>query len=330
MMKRFCGICLALLLFICSASADSWSGSVTSLETVQIISPAEGILETLVIEPGAMVSEGAAVGSIRMEKVFAPFDGTIATVSVKEGGEASGTVLEISPVSMYTISCTVSDIAKTPENALVHIGETVYVRCTADGSHRAEAVIISVSGAEWTAETTAGELYVGEAVNLYRDAECTADRRIGKGTVTAHDPLAVSAEGVIRQLRVGTGDRVERGQWLFSVSSSTDNEVRIPASGIVTEVTDAVGVSVQENQVLGEIAISCVIRITVSPDEAGLFEPDQRWSYLRMDDPHETPHSCHVSRILVPVDGSAEIEFVPDDDLLLPVGMTVQIIDPQD
>ena len=330
MLKRLCGICLALLLLLCCAYADSWDGTVTALETVSIPSPAKGILERLVLETGATVTEGETIGSVRSEKVFAPYDGTVAVLSAAESKEVSGTVLEISPVSLYTISCTVSDTAKTPENALIHVGETVFVRCTADGSHRAEAVVTSVSGAEWTAETTAGELYVGEAVYLYRDAECTTAQRIGKGTVTAHDPLTVSAEGIIRDLRVHTGDRVERGQWLFSVSSAANGDIRIPASGIVTEVTASAGNSVQEDQSLAEIAVSCAFRISVPADEAGLFRPEQRWSYIRGDDPHETPHPCHVYRILATEDGSVEVELLPDDASLLPIGMTVRITDWQE
>ena len=322
------GLCLALMTCVYGASADSWNGSVTALETVQVTAPSSGMVDSLALEPGALVTEGGFAGSVRTEKVFAPFDGTVAAVSAGEWDEVSGKVLEISPVSLYSISCTVSDTAKTAENALIHIGETVYVRCMKDRTHRAQAVVISVSGAEWTAETVAGELYVGEAVYLYSDEACTTACLVGKGTVKAHDTLTVSSEGVIRQMRVQPGDRVERGQWLFSVSSSADSEIRIPASGIVTEVKASAGEQVEEDRILAEIAVSCAIRITVSADEAGTFAPGQIWGYIRGDDPHEETHPCRVSRILA--DGgnaSAVVEFIPEDETLLPVGMNVQVVD---
>ena len=324
-------ICLALAAAACGACADSWNGTVAALETVQVTAPATGIPEQLELEAGAYVTEGETIGTVRAEKVFAPYDGTVATLSAEEGAEVSGTVLEISPVSLYTVSCTVSNTAKTAENALIHVGETVYVSCVTDGSHRAAAVVTAVSGAEWTAETVAGELFIGEAVYLYRDAECSAGKRIGKGTVTARDPLAVSAEGVISHLRVRSGDRVERGQWLFSVSSSADREIRIPAAGIVTEVGFATGEQVTEDQVLAEIAVSCALRITVSADEAGEFAPGQSWAYIRGDDPHEETHPCRVSRVLENrEDASVEVELIPEDGTLLPIGMNVRVVDAQE
>ncbi len=322
------GICLALILTLSGAAADNWNGNVSALETAYVTSPAEGIAETLRLETGAQVTEGDSAGSVRSEKVFAPFDGTVAAVGAAEGDNVSGTVLEISPVSLYTVSCTVTGAAETPANALVHVGDTVYIRCLTDRTHHAEAVIVSVSGAEWTAETVAGELYVGEAVYLYRNEACKADSRIGKGTVTAHDTLTVDAEGVIRELRVKAGDRVERGQWLFSVSSSDEDEITIPASGIITEVKASRGEQVKEGQELAEIAVSCAIRISVAADEVSEFREGQTWGYIRGDDPHETIHLCRVSRILADAaDASAVVELVPEDEPLLPVGMSIQIVD---
>lgn len=324
-------LCAAFALAYCGALADSWSGSVSALETVTVTAPADGIPEGFDLETGERVTEGESAGSVRMEKVFAPYDGTVSVVSVKEGEKASGTVLEISPVSLYTVTCTTSGVAKTPENAMIHVGETVIIRCMTDKSHQAEAQVISVDGAQFTVETTAGELYVGEAVYLYREDNIFYSGQIGKGTVTAHEELTVSAEGVIRQLRVQAGDRVERGQWLFSVSSSEENEIRIPASGIVTEVKLSAGEQVKENQELAEIAVSCAIRISVSADDAGQFALDQEWAYIRGDDPHEETHSCRVSRILTDAeDASAVVELIPEDETLLPVGMSVTVVDAQD
>ncbi len=321
-------LCLAVLLPAAGACADSWNGTAAALETVEVTSPAGGTLESLNLESGTAVTEGAGAGSVRMDKVFAPFDGTVAAVHAEEGEKTNGTVLEISPTSLYTLTCTVKNTVQTPENALIHIGETLYVRCTADGSHRAVAVVTAISGSDYTAETTAGELYVGETVYLYRDEACTPALRVGKGTVTSHDPLTVSADGVIRNLRVQQGDKVKRGQWIFSVSSSEENRITVPASGTVTEVKAAVGDSVAEDQALAEIAVSCVLKISVSADDAGLFAAGQEWFYIRGDDDHEKLRPCRVRRVLLNSgDASAEVELIPEDGALLPIGLTVRITD---
>ena len=320
------GICLAAALCLGCASADSWKGSVVPLETVQVTAPAQGVMETLTLETGARAEAGEQAGSIRPEKIYAAFDGTVTAVSGAEGEPVSGTVLEISPISLYTVSCTVTRTAQTPENALVRPGQTVYIRCRTDRTHRAEAMIISVTGSEFTAETVAGELYIGESVFLYGDPSCLAGSRVGVGTVTAHDPLTVNGEGVIRKLRVQAGDRVERGQWLFSLSSSAENEITIPASGIVTKVNAAAGEQVREGQELAEITVSCAIRIAVPADDAGIFAPGQEWAYIRGDDPHEEMHPCRVSRVLAHAeDASADVELIPGDETLLPVGMSIVI-----
>ena len=59
-----------------------------------------------------------------------------------------GTVLEISPTSRYTVYCTVDGAYGDPETELVHTGEQLYLRCTANGTHRAVGVVTSIDGAE--------------------------------------------------------------------------------------------------------------------------------------------------------------------------------------
>ena len=195
---------------------------------------------------------------------------------------------------------------------------------TADGTHRAEAVVTSVNGAEFSAETTAGDLYVGETVWLYRDAD--AKERIGKGTVTVHDTLTVSSSGTVRNLRVQAGDTVERGQWLYSVSSAEDTNICIPADGIVTEVSASAGSKVKEGQELAVIAVSCGIRIEVAAEDVKQFRTGGVCTYYRGDDPHETAYNCTVSRILLNAQGStATVELLPEEGELLTLGMSVRV-----
>ena len=236
MKTRFLLIMLAALLAVSPALADTWAGSVTASATTEIEIPSDGTLTSLNLEVGQRVEAGQVVGGIRETKVFAPVDGSVAAVHLETGDKADGTVLEISPVSRYTLTCTAENYAKTPENALIHSGESLYVKCSADGTHRAIARVTTIDGAAFSAEVTAGELYVGEAVFLYRSREFTTDSLVGKGTVTTHDTVAVSGNGVLLKLRVAVGDTVERGQWLFSTASTDDTQVTVPVSGIVTAV----------------------------------------------------------------------------------------------
>ena len=307
-----------------TAAADSWNGTAAPADITPVTAPAEGLLEELNLLEGETAEAGETVGNIRLEKVFATFDGTVAALAVLEGETADGTVLEIAPESLYTLVCTVDSVAQTPETALIHAGERMYVRCTADGTHRAEAVVTAVNGAEFTAETTAGELYVGEAVWLYRDEE--ARIRVGKGTVTVHETVTVASRGTIRNLRVQAGDTVERGQWLYSVASGEETEIILPVSGIVTEVKAGAGEKVAADQELAAVAAGCVLQIRVSSEEVTRFRTGMTCRYFRGDDPHETAYKCTVERILLE-EGQTEavVELRPEEGTLLPLGLSVRV-----
>ena len=63
-------------------------------------------------------------------------------------------------------------------------------------------------------------------------------------------------------------------------------------------------------------------------DEVNLFTADHEWAYIRGDDPHEETRPCRISRVLANAeDASAVVEFIPEDETLLPVGMGIRIVD---
>ena len=321
---------LIALLSTSAALADTWAGSVAASASEEITVPSSGTLTTLDLEIGQTVTAGQVVGAIRETKVFAPVDGTVAAVHLETGDKADSTVLEIAPVSLYTLTCTAENYAKTPENALIHSGEQIYVRCTADGTHKAVARVTTINGAAFDAETTAGELYVGETVFLYRDPAFTAASLIGKGTVTSHDTLVVSGEGVLLSLRVDVGDIVERGQWLFSTASSKDTEITVPAAGIVTAISAAKGTRVSEDQAVATVATQISLRVDVSAADALRFKRGGTWYYTRNDDPHETHYQCTVQRVLTnEADASATIVLIPEETDI-PIGLGIILTDEKD
>ena len=330
MKTRFLLIMLAALLAVSPALADTWAGSVTASATTEIEIPSDGTLTSLNLEVGQRVEAGQVVGGIRETKVFAPVDGSVAAVHLETGDKADGTVLEISPVSRYTLTCTAENYAKTPENALIHSGESLYVKCSADGTHRAIARVTTIDGAAFSAEVTAGELYVGEAVFLYRSREFTTDSLVGKGTVTTHDTVAVSGNGVLLKLRVAVGDTVERGQWLFSTASTDDTQITVPVDGIVTAVNVQVGSAVQEDQSAATLATAITLRAEVSADDAMRFKKGDTWYYTRNDDSHETHRTCTVQRVLTnEADASATIVLIPEEKDL-PIGLGIILTDEKD
>lgn len=330
MKTRLIFLVLIAALAVTPAMADTWSGTVTASATTEAEIPSAGTLTSITVEVGETVKKGQTIGAIKETKVFAPADGTVAAVHLEVGDKASGTVLEISPISRYTLTCTAANYAKTPANALIHSGEQLYVKCTADGTHHATARVTTIDGSAFNAEVTGGELYVGETVFLYRDSRFNTNSLVGKGTVTAHDTIPVSGSGVILLLRVGVSDTVERGQWLFSTASDENTEIIIPADGIVTSVNVKAGDAVQQDQSAVTIATAVTLRAEVSADDAIRFKKGGVWYYTRNDDPHETHRTCTVQHVLTnETDASATIVLVPEEKEL-PIGLGIILTDEKD
>ena len=205
MLKKSLSLLAALALAVSPALAETYAGTTVASRTTALVSASGGVLESLSLLPGQSVAAGETVGSTRAEKVFAAWDGTVALCCADAGDAVDGTVLEISPTSRYTVYCTVDGAYSDPETELVHIGEQLYLRCTANGTHKAVGVVTSIDGAEYQVEVIGGELYVGEVVNLYRDADFSAAQRVGVGTAVVAEPIEYSASGTLIELCVTEG-----------------------------------------------------------------------------------------------------------------------------
>ena len=316
---------LLLLLLPAAALAEVYEGSTTALSTVTVQAGVAGVLESLDAQAGDRVEAGQALARVMSEKVFATQDGTVALIYAGEGETADGAVLELLPLERYQIYCTVDKAYQSAEATLAHSGETVYIRCTADGSHRAVGIVTTIDGTEYRVLTLGGELYVGETVYIYRDEDFTSAQRLGMGTVVSNDAQIYEAEGTISSLRVVEGDYVERGQLLYKVGG---NSVSIPVSGILTDVSAQPGDSVSENQVLAEIAPEDQIRveIQVSEGDAAKMKIGRRVGLLFAADSHETPRSGTVESVAwIASENLYAVRILPEDTTGLVLGMSATV-----
>ena len=153
----------------------------------------------------------------------------------------------------------------------------------------------------------------GEAVHILKKITLT----IGEGEYLSVLGPSGSGKSTLMNI-IGCLDTPTAGQYILRGREVEDMD----------EAEASAGEKVKEEQELAEIAVSCAIRAEVSADDAGLFEEGQTWAYIRGDDPHEEMHSCTVSRVLADTgDASATVEFVPEDETLMPIGMGVTILD---
>ena len=142
--RKIIAAMLALLALSGFACAEVYTGVTAAFSEVKICAEADGVLENVCAEAGSMVEAGAALAEYRTGKIFAAQDGTVAAVHAAEGDRCAGTVLEILPTEKYRIYCTAASAHQSPESTLVHSGETVYIKCTMNGTHRGVGVIAGI------------------------------------------------------------------------------------------------------------------------------------------------------------------------------------------
>ena len=285
--------------------ADVWKGTTYAAETEEVRASAEGVLESFALRVGQYVKEDTFAGQTKENRVFAPFDGRVISVQTMEGEETGQlAVLTLEPVSPYEVVCSVKKAHKTPENTTLRPGQQVWVRCAADGSHRALGRVTKLEGEEFRLEILGGELFIGES-----------------------DAVESRASGTVLRMCVAPGEEVERGQLLYTTASSSDPRFFAEAEGWVTETSSAEGKEVKENDAVATIATAVQITVQTDKSALSLLKEGTRLSYWRADDPH-TLLPCAVSRLLYTV-GSEELtaEIAPLGEELLPVGLTVYVTD---
>ncbi len=354
-MGRIRRTCLAVVLAVSLLAAVPagaemiFDGYVTGSETIPVLAPFGGIVDEVAIEAGDRVALGDIIATIETTKVYASVEGTVSGVFGEEGDQTDGiterygAVLYIEPVEKYTITASTEKAYDRSENKFIHIGEKVYLKCTADGTHQGTGLVTGFTDdGKYTIEVNAGEFMLEETVNIFRKADYSAASRIGRGTVAATKPVAVKGTGSILKLHVKNGDQVERGQLLFeTVDGTLDGlfapgaEIPATASGIVATLDAGAGASVEKG---GKVA-------TIYPDdslqvEIPVAESDLGSIYVGMpvviefswDLELQTRFDGTVTRISylnTAAEGSTEpsyiacVSFTPDEHVRL--GMTVLV-----
>ena len=248
--RRLWAICLAAALCLGGAAQAEafFTGTVAARETVSVVADVGGTVESLSVRAGERVEAGQTVATVSATGVYAVADGTVRGLTAQQGDSAEQTVLSIAPVSRYTVSATLDDAYDTAANKYITLGESVYMRCSADGTHRAIGRVVGIEGSNYTVEVTGGELYMEETVYIYREDSYESSSRIGSGTVSRSQEIAVSGTGLVASICVGEGESVERGQLLFTCvdadsaeSAARGGSVVSTASGVVTSVEAQVG-----------------------------------------------------------------------------------------
>ena len=325
--KLLAALIAACLLAPCAALAEVWQGTAEAGRTTVVTAETGGVLDWIGVEPGDAIGAGEVIGEIRTTKVYATQDGTVATLSIQAGDSADGTVLELAPVDPYAIYCTVDGAYDDPAAQLVHAGETVYVRCTVNGTHRAVGTVAMMEGNEYRVIPTGGELYVGEVVELYRDEACSDEQCVGVGTVVESDVETYSAQGTVTAVHVSAGEFVERGELLFEYVSGDSASLTAEEGGVVVSVAAEAGDSIESGASVVKIAPAedICVEFRVAEEDAALISIGDRVTlvYAWDADERETGGTvCEISSLAE--DGTFAVRVVPDEPLEW-LGLTVEV-----
>lgn len=325
MIRRIMAATAALLMLSELALADIYVGETSMQFTVPVTADESGILESLYMQTGQRVEAEETVATLRSEKCFASQEGTVTMVSADVGDSVNGTLMEVMPLEKYTVYCTVEKAYNSAETTLIHSGETVYAKCTRDGTHLASGVITQIDGTDYQVLILGGELYVGETVYVYRDLAFSASQRIGIGTVLTSDTESYEASGKLTRLCVSAGDYVERGQLLYELGGGTQ---QAESSGIVTSVSVQVGDPVSKDQIIAEVTPAEAVYVKVQVDEtaAAAIRVGDKTTMILASQEDERPIDGTVTQISAIADSDQYTVWIcPETDQILSLGMTVEV-----
>ena len=278
---------LCVLLAAVPASADyelAYEGTVTAGDTVPVQALYGGRVKEISVRKGDKVLKGDPIAQIATTLNYAPLEGTISGLYVSEGDSADaieeryGALLYIEPLHRYTIKATSEKAYNSSETKFIHLGETVYLSCTADGSHKGEGIVTALTDEGYTIEVTGGEFYMGEKVGIYRQADFAKESSLGRGTVGRTTPVAVKGSGSVLKLHVKNGDFVERGELLFETVEggldglySPQGGLTAPIDGIVASVETSAGNTANKGDTIVKLYPLDKMQIEFNLPEEDLF-----------------------------------------------------------
>ena len=359
--RRISSCLMALLitvLLVSGASAEaalSYEGTVVAGETLPVAALFGGKVAKVEVRAGDLIKKGDEIAQIATTLNYAPLEGTITGIYAAEGDDASsigeryGAVLYIEPTNRYTITATTEKAYNKSENKYVHLGETVYLSCTSDGTHQGTGMVSALTETGYNVEVTGGDFYMGETVGIYREASYAAESRIGRGTVGRTSPVAVKGTGSVLKMHVENGDFVERGELLFETVDGVldglyapDCEITSPLTGVVASVDVTAGSSVSKGDSVIKIYPSDSMQIEISIPEEDLTELHEGQTvdiefYWDIDEAKTyTGTIASISHLSATTEGDqrsdktyykAYVTFTPDENVRL--GMSV-IVYPTD
>ena len=286
-MRKTMALLLTLLLLPACALAGETiriDGTIEAGQIRTIAAPHTGRVGDFSVRKGDWISAGETLFTLSATPVYAEFDGTVTGLFAEPGDRTAavqaryGVLCFMERERLYTVDCSTSGAASENENRIIHVGERVFIRSTANNDRRGEATVIGVEGSRYTLEVTQQkELRLNEQVKVYRDDGYKGADCIGTGRVHRIEPEAVTAEGYVRSVHVQDGQAVRRGDLLFEIVPDAladlrgfDGCVRMPADGVLLGIDCQSGQEAAKDATLATYCERSDMRLVCAVDEEDL------------------------------------------------------------
>ena len=276
--QLICLMALALMLPVALADTITVDGTVVSVETVPVLSTVDGTLSRVLFTEGDHVDADQEAATLYSVGVYANQSGTVRVMGA-EGDlvealvERYGAVVYIEPDDAYTISASTRYAYDAEENKVIHPGETVYLRCVADGKHTGVGRVTALGNGSFTVEVTGGNLESGENVFVCRSDDYATKSRIGRGEVKHTTAVAYAGTGTGRVYRLNARDgaSVKSGDLLYqTVETTSSYRIASDVAGTVAAVHVVPGAVVTQGSVVADLYPDDAVRVEIAVTENDL------------------------------------------------------------
>ncbi len=262
------------------AGARSAKGMVRSVDSVDVFAPVGGQLLPFDWAVGDRVAPGAALFSVRPRQVLAANSGVIRSLRAAVGDQAEaveaqfGALCSIERTDVMWVKASTKNAYDKPENRAITLGETLRVYNGKDSDPlEAQGQVIKIDGKDYVVEIPSDVFDLEDDVKLYRgsDGAYRTGDRVGSGEVGRADFVPVTGEGVIAGINAAEGQRVSRGDALFTLDASGTVYTRSAETSVGSDRGGAVSSLYVKS---GQAVVKDQLLMTVEPLDAMEFLVD--------------------------------------------------------
>lgn len=249
-----------------SPTGFSAKGSIDVVERVTLIATVGGQVKDFAWLPGDAVSAEDTAIELIPTQIFAADSGVIRGLQATQGAQAGqviaeyGALCHIERDTVRQIEAPTNTAYDKAENRDVRVGDVLRVlQGSGDNEVKGTATVVRRTAGGYVVELEQGQFDLEKSAKLYRGTgdDYKDKDKVGRGDVTRPATLPVLGDGCIATVLVEEGQRVERGQPLFTLDAASARHEAAPVEsvsfgrpGVLTELLVRPGQFVAQGQAL--------------------------------------------------------------------------------